>query len=909
MEIPLIEKGKQYIKALTKRLESPKSIGDRDLLDFIKALPLPFCLALIWFLFENEFIRLINKHILPLSLKMNFSFITHFLFGIIAILIIWCIRKCYKKTYFVPWNIILPSSLGIGIYIECRIKYYGSSPWGIVGYSDIIILLFGIFLINSIKVRYTKEEKKKEESNQTENESEPIFIPDMALENLEGDELDYSRIAEKLAKKIVAIKKENSFSIGLVAPWGYGKTTFLNFIQIELKKNEDIIIINFNPRHSYNVSNIQEDFFNTLFSELKKFDFRFSSSFKNYLKAIDVINENKLIKFLFNTHKIWDRKIEKEKINTAISRISKRIIIIIEDFDRLLHEEIIEVLKLIDGNASFTNLIFLTAYDRSYINNILNEKCSSNTPYFIDKFFDLELPLPLRPYENIFNYLINELAKKLHANPEEKEKYKSTLIYHMESLQPYLSTIRDVKRFLNLLLCQYNHIKESVEFKDYFFLYLIKYKYPEEYLNLFNKKYLSQSRIRCTLENAEKAASKEILELLFPSQIEYSSKSINNVLAFKTYFYETIYASSSIQEMEEIFLFEFDKVREYIDKAISDKHIQEIIDFLDAYNVLLFLTKEQFKRYLDVLLYINRKQEINSNIVFEKISSFITIEISKQIKNNLHYSDEEYKSIMFDIIQGEYPYFPYNLTLEIILGLIEGEFEDIIFTQNDVLNIACKALYILISKDDKIKQEHLTLLNSCIERKDPNTEQFIFNEEACEAVRNAIEKNPYSYFDNFVRPEMQSTNANRNSIGCERLWKHIFRNADYFQRFIMAQSKESIPNIELIKNFWELYKNNNFNPIEFNNQINVQKKINNNLIEEIKELNKLLKIEKEYNFLYSQQEKIPINSLHTLLPKYILLLDRINKNDLDIIKKQEIRNKIEGTIHNIENAVLFHENY
>ena len=83
------------------------------------------------------------------------------------------------------------------------------------------------------------------------------------------------------------------------------------------------------------------------------------------MKAIDVINENKIISFLFNTHKIWNKELEKDKINTAIKRLPKRIIVIIEDFDRLLANEIIEVFKLIDGNASFTNLIFITAYDKN----------------------------------------------------------------------------------------------------------------------------------------------------------------------------------------------------------------------------------------------------------------------------------------------------------------------------------------------------------------------------------------------------------------------------------------------------------------------------------------------------------------------------------------------------------------
>lgn len=96
-----------------------------------------------------------------------------------------------------------------------------------------MILLFNVFIINSITIQFPQKRRKEEkkESNQTKNELGFIFIPDTALENPENNELDYSRIAEELAKKIANIKKESSFSIGLVAPWRYGKTTFLNFQQ------------------------------------------------------------------------------------------------------------------------------------------------------------------------------------------------------------------------------------------------------------------------------------------------------------------------------------------------------------------------------------------------------------------------------------------------------------------------------------------------------------------------------------------------------------------------------------------------------------------------------------------------------------------------------------------------------
>ena len=91
-----------------------------------------------------------------------------------------------------------------------------------------MILLFNVFIINSITIQFPQKRRKEEKK---ENELGFIFIPDTALENPENNELDYSRIAEELAKKIANIKKESSFSIGLVAPWRYGKTTFLNFQQ------------------------------------------------------------------------------------------------------------------------------------------------------------------------------------------------------------------------------------------------------------------------------------------------------------------------------------------------------------------------------------------------------------------------------------------------------------------------------------------------------------------------------------------------------------------------------------------------------------------------------------------------------------------------------------------------------
>lgn len=872
------------------------------LLDLAKSLPLLVGVALIWFLFENELIELFNKYILLISSKMNFNFITHCLLGIITILIIWCIRKCYKNKYFVPWNIILLSSFGIGIYIEYRIKYYDSLPWGIVGYSDILILLFGIFIISSIIIRFLKKE-----CSQTENKSEPIFIPDMALQNPKNDVLDYYPVAEQLAKNIATIKKESSFSIGLIAPWGYGKTTFLNFLQSELKKNEEFIILNFNPKISYSISNIQEDFFNTLFSELKKYDFRFSSSFKNYLKAIDVINENKILKFLFNTHKTWDKEFEKEKINEAITRISKRIIVIIDDFDRLLSNEIVEVFKLIDGNASFTNLIFITAYDKILINETLQKTYINGETCYSEKFFNLEIQIPLRPYYKIYNYLMTELAKKLNLNSEKLLEYHSSFSNITDLLKQYLTTLRDVKRFLNLFINQYKQVEGEVEFYDYFLLYLIKYKYLNEYLALYKKEYVEITNLnnlqQYTLTKNLEIKSKKILELLLGENKPCSYRSINRKTAFEIYFHEVCYGHLTNKEMNRMFHEDWVSVKRNIDSTITKNCSQDILDFLNSRNILTFYTRGHLERFLDILFYIYSNDKFDKTVPYFKILLFIYTENKNQILKSYNYTEDEYKELITKKLQGEYPNYPFSLTRGIIMEIINQQFnEGIIFDHKDLLKIAQAALDDLIDHDPKVKQEHIRLLYSCIDDIDQKTREISLNEDSCAKIKQLIKEHPSGFFEKFVRLGSVSSSPDYNSIACEGFWRQILGDEASFKAFIDSQTEDTIPNIELIQNFWKLYENNNYKPIAFENQGNVQEKIDRGLVHEVKQLDELIQIEQEFDNYEDQRKTSQEEDNKTNLSNYEELINRINDIDLYITKTGQIKKRITDTINEIKKS-------
>lgn len=84
----------------------------------------------------------------------------------------------------------------------------------------------------------------------------------------------------------------------------------------------------------------------------------------------------------------------KNKIEKAISAEgAKPFAIFIDDLDRLEGDELFEVLRLIRVTANFRNMVFVVAYDREYICNVLNQsKNIERAEEYIQKYSILRYP-------------------------------------------------------------------------------------------------------------------------------------------------------------------------------------------------------------------------------------------------------------------------------------------------------------------------------------------------------------------------------------------------------------------------------------------------------------------------------------------------------------------------------------
>lgn len=425
----------------------------------------------------------------------------------------WTIPYFGKLTWsdllLIPWGgavaIALRSRskedyLGIGItlVILCALGYFllqgqreTSLGW-LLGSIAIALVscLLGYLILQRWGYRL-QPEIKKEAQRETELSSLAIDTDD-AIESEEDDWVGFSELAWGVLWNLNALDlSKGALTVGVIAPWGRGKSSFINLLRKRLEWNGGIIIP-FNPRGSKSISSIPEDFFDTFAKELSRHYLGFGLLLARYTKHLGLLNQYTWTRPLGSLLTLLLPGKEQEAVNRTLRELGKRVYVLLDDLDRLSGEEILEVLKLMDRNASFSNTVFITAYDKAYVNNVLKKHLDHGlTHSFVDKYISWEIPLPAPNKEMLGMLMEIELWMKL--EDDYSTAYETTQRGWTEvgsTVVESLNSVRDLKRYLNLMIPRYNGVFHEVDCRDYFLLYLLCYKDFGVYLALHSRRIL-----------------------------------------------------------------------------------------------------------------------------------------------------------------------------------------------------------------------------------------------------------------------------------------------------------------------------------------------------------------------------------------------------------------------------------
>ena len=439
------------------------------------------------------------------------------------------LRSRLKEDYW-DIGIILPTFCAL-FYFVLSIQGPPSSGrclWSIAIAVDACLLMdLILFRWDSRPQPNSKEEASKETAlhSQAVDPDDPIVS--------EGDDwLGFSMMTWVVCENLQALDlSKGALTVGVIAPWGRGKSSFINLLRKQLK-DEDGIIVNFNPRGSKSVSSIPEDFFDAFAKELSRHYLGFGLLLARYTKHIGLLNQYEWTRPLGSLLTLLLPGKEREAVSKTLRELGKRVYVLLDDLDRLSAEEILEVLKLMDRNASFSNTVFITAYDKAYVNNVLKKHLDHGLNHsFIDKYISWEFPLPESDKERMKLLMELLLSRKVEANRSAVYGQLQRGWHRVSNIVvDSLDSVRDLKRYLNLMLPHYNEVVDKVDCEDFLLLQLLRYKDLGVYVALHSRRLLQLDAskrnyvLTPSFEEDLKSIStwggaKSILEELFPRDL------------------------------------------------------------------------------------------------------------------------------------------------------------------------------------------------------------------------------------------------------------------------------------------------------------------------------------------------------------------------------------------------------
>jgi hypothetical protein len=352
------------------------------------------------------------------------------------------------------------------------------------------------------------------------------------INNFEEDLFNFKHYAEKV-KKIIQLNSSNTepITIGIYGKWGEGKTSFLNLLKHKIEhfdkdeNGKEYLIYDFNPWRYSNEDEMLFDFFDGI---AKKFYVnketsiqevgKFISKYSKYLKAIKIsatVGIPKLFnkKVEFDVNKVFEalgedltgEKISldffKDKINETIKKANFKVVVFIDDIDRLDKNEIYTILKLIKLNANFNNFIFVITLDSEHVAKAIKDRYGNDDEdgkLFLEKIINIPIHLPKIEEEDLkfyFEKKLDDVAKKLGLKQEKEEEIRSI----KQDLQLNLfKSPREIIRVLNSFFIGAFGFENEINLRDLFWIEFLKIKDENLYDEI--KKYSRSSELQVFFE-------------------------------------------------------------------------------------------------------------------------------------------------------------------------------------------------------------------------------------------------------------------------------------------------------------------------------------------------------------------------------------------------------------------------
>jgi predicted KAP-like P-loop ATPase len=323
---------------------------------------------------------------------------------------------------------------------------------------------------------------------------------DRPIESAEEDRLGRAPFAKAMAAQILEAPALDSYVVAIMGPWGSGKTSIVNMIAEEVKLRSDAVVMRFNPWIFSGTEQLVGFFFRELgaqFSELRSDRLsaigaslkRYAGLFGSVVRFVPTVGG--ALKEAAEIAKTAGETLaeppsvesQRDKIREQLKGQDQRIVVLVDDIDRLRRDEIREVVKLVRLTGDFPNIVYVLAFDRGRVEAALGDDDETGRSY-LEKIVQVAYDVPIAQEADVAKLLVDELNAAMTGiehGPFQQGDWNDVFAF---VLRPLLRSPRDVRRYVNALPTTLRVIGREVALADVLALEAVRTFLPDVFAKL-----------------------------------------------------------------------------------------------------------------------------------------------------------------------------------------------------------------------------------------------------------------------------------------------------------------------------------------------------------------------------------------------------------------------------------------
>lgn len=338
------------------------------------------------------------------------------------------------------------------------------------------------------------------------------YNADKPIKTEEEDLLGRSFFSKQLAKALYECDASDGLVIGLFGEWGSGKTSVLNMTMNEIKnmgeesKNKPLIVT-FSPWNYSDKDNLISLFFRNLINNLdtpsnNKIKRKIGKVLTDYADCLDALSVLSplggilvnILKPIIKTQgtnlmEVPNLDSTKEKLETILKESNQKIIVVIDDIDRLTNSQIRDIFHLAKQVGNFPNIVYILSMDREIVCRALKEIHNIDGHEYLEKIIQIPFEIPRISKSKVHKYLFNQLDKIINDISNDTiidDSYWGRIFVNCVS--PYIDNLRDINRLTNIFKFKYRALYQEVIVEDMIGITTLEVLEPKLYKWIYNNK-------------------------------------------------------------------------------------------------------------------------------------------------------------------------------------------------------------------------------------------------------------------------------------------------------------------------------------------------------------------------------------------------------------------------------------